>query len=362
MEKEVPEVKKISRNYVKFSRLKRKILKHTWLVRLGMVGGIAVGVYLLFLLMGLVFGKLGIVNYAGLLGDFVFTPERKVLSINGRTNILVLGKAGGEHEAPDLTDTIVFVSISHVGGGITLVSLPRDIWIPAIRAKLNSAYYWGNQKEEGGGLILAKSAVEEIVGQPVHYGLVIDFSGFKSAVDVLDGIEVEVEQAFVDEKYPLPGREEDECDGDKEFKCRYETIRFAAGLQHMDGETTLKFVRSRNAEGDEGTDIARAARQQRVILAIKNKVLSAEVLLSPKKLSSLLQVARQFVETDMEGSAAAILLRRLVQSRETLSSFVLGEDFLVNPPLLPRYDYLYVFIPKEEGWEKVHQWVKQTLP
>lgn len=362
MEKEVPEIKKINKNYVKFSRLKRKILKHTWLVRLGAVGGIAVGVYFLFLLTGLVFGKLGIVNYAGLLRDFVFTPGKKILSINGRTNILVLGKAGGEHEAPDLTDAIVFVSVSHVGGGITLVSLPRDIWIPAIRAKLNSAYYWGNQKEEGGGLILAKSAVEEIVGQPVHYGLVIDFSGFKSAVTVLGGIEVEVERAFIDERYPIAGKETDECDGDKDFKCRYETIRFAAGLQYMDGETALKFVRSRNAEGDEGTDIARAARQQRVILAIKNKVLSAEILLSPKKLSSLLRVARNSIETDIESSTSAILLRRLVQARETISSFVIGEDFLVNPPLLPRYDYLYVFIPKEEDWGKVHQWVKQTLP
>jgi LCP family protein required for cell wall assembly len=114
----------------------------------------------------------------------------------------------------------MFVSIDHISPSFTIISLPRDIWIPALRAKLNSVYYWGNQKEEGGGLPLSKSVVEEIVGQPVEYGIVIDFEGFQEIIDVLGGVEVNVERSFTDERFPIEGKENDECEGDPEYKCR----------------------------------------------------------------------------------------------------------------------------------------------
>ena len=62
---------------------------------------------------------------------------------------------------------------------VSFLSIPRDIWIESLRIKLNSAYYWGNERQENGGLILAKSSVEEIIGSPVHYAVVIDFVLFK---------------------------------------------------------------------------------------------------------------------------------------------------------------------------------------
>jgi LCP family protein required for cell wall assembly len=346
---------------VLIKKLKRRLLKHVWLVRAALIAAFAGILVLLFILVNFIFGKTAFGSYVSYAFDFIFTPQEKVQNHNGSTNILVLGKGGQGHDAPDLTDTIIFLSVSHRPASLRLISLPRDIWIPEIRAKVNSAYYWGNQRQPGGGMLLAKSTVEEIVGRPIHYAAVVDFAAFKSVVDVLGGVEVEVERGFTDERFPIPGKENDECEGDPEFKCRYETVRFEKGLQRMDGDTALKFVRSRNAEGDEGTDIAREARQQKVITAIKKKILGKDVLFSPKTLLALLDVAKKHVETDLAGEALAIIARRTLQAKDEAASFVLPDRFLLNPPKDQRFDNLYVFVPRAGDWGEVHDWVGCVL-
>jgi len=353
--------KKPDKRRIVRSRIKRRLLKHIWLVRVGLITLIFLGIYIFYLLASLIFGRLGVTSYLGLIGDFIFTPTQKIQTMEDRTNILILGKGGEGHDAPDLTDTIIFASITHINPSLSLISLPRDIWIPELRAKLNSTYYWGNQQKEGGGLILTKSTVESIVGQPVHYGLVIDFSGFMKIVDVLGGIEVDIERGFVDEKYPVVGKENDECGGDMEYKCRYKTVSFEKGLLIMDGETALIFVRSRNAEGDEGTDLARETRQQKILAAIQTKILSSEVLLSPKKMLSAWEVVRESIETDVDASAGAILARRLFQTRNQIESHILSGELLINPSIQFKYDNLYVFIPQAGSWEEVQSWVEGLL-
>ena len=352
------DLKKPKKINVAASRLKRRLLKHVWLSRGLLAIALVLGFYALYLGGLAILKKTGADYYLNLARYFIFTPEEKIKSFDDATNILILGKGGMGHEAPDITDTIIFTSISHKDSGVKLISLPRDIWIEDLRTKLNSIYYWGNVKEEGGGIILAKSTVEEIVGKPVHYALVVDFSGFRAIIDTLGGVEVDVERSFVDEKYPIAGKEDDDCGGDPEYKCRYETLRFAQGKQIMDGETALQFVRSRNAEGDEGTDFARAARQQRVMTAVKDKLMSVDVLFSPSKLKKLRSDLSESLETDIDSAAAAILARRLIQSRNKISSNVLPEDLLIRPPYQSQYDNLYVFIPRGGDWGEIHKWAQ----
>lgn len=345
-----------------FGRLKRRLLKHVWLVRVGIIAALAAGIYLLIVGVGFIFAKSGFSNNLSILSNFIFAPSTQVNISSGRTNFLILGKGGQGHDAPDLTDTIIFASISHDPAGVTLVSLPRDIWIPEIRAKVNSAYYWGNQIKQDGGLVLAKSTVEEIVGVPVHYAVVVDFSGFGEILDVLGGVEVDVREGFVDEKYPIPGKENDLCNGDKTLSCRYETIKFEKGNQLMDGATALKFVRSRNSEGDEGTDLARAARQQLLLMGIKKKVLDPKFLLSPKKLWAVWRVVNWAVKSDISSKAAAVIARKIADAKGNITGNVIPEEFLINPPVTARYDNQYVFIPRVEDWSEVRAWIKQILP
>ncbi|QQS39016.1 LCP family protein [Candidatus Woesebacteria bacterium] len=343
-------------------KLKRKLFKHVWVIRTSLVLGFIALVYLVVLFIGLILKTTGADFYLSLASDFIFAPVEKMQSNDSKTNILILGKGGEGHEAPELTDTMMFVSVNHTRSKIVMISLPRDIWIPELRAKLNSAYYWGNKKQAGGGIVLAESAVEEVLGQPVHYSVVVDFTVFEKIIDEIGGIEVDVKNAFVDNKYPIKGRENDDCNGDVSLMCRYETIVFEKGVKHMDGALALKYVRSRNADGDEGTDFARSLRQQAIIKSIEEKVLSKEILLSPKKIRSLIDIVTYHTQTTLDPSALAILARRIYEAQDDMSTNVIPEDLLINPQISPDYDNLYVFTPRiitEDGkfvWNEVHTW------
>lgn len=274
----------------------------------------------------------------------------RLKSSNGIISILILGKGGEGHTAPDLTDTMMVVYLNQNSKKINILSLPRDIWIPAIRAKLNSAYYWGKQQSDN-NFEIVNTSVEGITNIPVSYTAVIDFSLFKDLIDSLGGINVNVENSFVDTKFPILGKENDLCDGDKLYLCRYETISFEKGVTNMDGEIALKFVRSRNSEGDEGTDLAREARQQKVIQALKEKVLSKEILLNPKKIQEIYNITNSHIETDLDRNSLLILGRLIFESKDNINFISIPESFLEVSQNLKKYDYQYVFIPKSGSWK-----------
>lgn len=298
--------------------------------------------------------------------NFIYPTKSIVNSYNGRINILVMGKAGGNHEGPDLTDTMMVVSIGVVNPSIVIVSLPRDLWIPEIKAKLNSAYYWGKNgspyldvSEMGGGISFAQITAGKIIGQPIQYGIVIDFSAFKDVIDAIGGINVNIESSFTDNLYPIEGRENDTCEGkDPKYLCRYETIIFNKGVQKMNGDLSLKFVRSRHAEGSEGTDTAREARQQKVIDAIKTKITNPLVFLSPKVITSLFNVFEKYIETDFEFPVFGAFARYALNARNDVRNTLIPESLITNPPMSGTYDNLYVFIPKlgNGKWQEIQKW------
>lgn len=273
----------------------------------------------------------------------------------GRTNILVLGVAGQDQAGSDLTDAIIFVSLDNQTGKALLLSLPRDIWVPALRAKLNSVYHYRGAEE-------TKRIVGEILGQSVDREIMIDFTIFKKMVDGLGGVIVEVERAFDDYKYPLPGKENDDCGGDKDFKCRYEHIRFEAGKQIMDGEIALKYVRSRNAEGDEGTDFSRSQRQQRLVLAIKNRVLSLQFFLNPGQVWGFIGVVRESIQSDIPQEQFLSLAKTALKIRsKNIKTAILNGGYLVNPPLSEKYDKQWVLVPQAGDWQAVQNYVRGLL-
>ena len=254
-----------------------------------------------------------IIKYGSVATKVIFDKKISLKKSNNRINILLLGIGGGRHQGPNLSDTIIFASIDKEKKKVTLVSIPRDFWVPELAAKINTAYAFGQKQGKGGGLALAKTTIEKIIGQPIDYGIRLDFAGFVKAVDIVGGIDVEVEQILDDLEYPIPGKEDYPCDQPEEdldklataesqleaFPCRYEHVHFDAGPNHMDGETALKFVRSRHAEGQEGTDFARSKRQEKIIQAFKEKVFSIGTFLNPIKVVSLLDVFEGSIDTDI---------------------------------------------------------------
>lgn len=349
-----------SQFYIVFSRIKRKILsKYLQEARLVLFLSILLGIGAFIWTGSQAIRNSSLKTAFEVANNFLFTPDDSIESISGRTNILLLGKQGGQYDSPELTDTIIFVSLNLDNPeSITAISLPRDIWIPDLDDKINSAFMKGNERQSGAGILLAKTTVEKIVGQPIHYAVVVDSSSLVEVVDVLGGVDIDVEKSFVDEKFPILGKENDECGGDPEYKCRYETLNFTQGLTKMDGTLAMKYSRSRQSSDlEEGTDFARAARQQKVIAAIKEKALTSETLLDFSKLSNLYSIFTKSVETDLSYPQIAYLGRKLLKIKSEINSSVLPQELLINPEISNTYRNLYVFIPRVEDWSEVHAWV-----
>lgn len=306
-------------------------------------------------------------------GFFSGTPD-DLKSTNGRTNFIILGLGGSKSEPSSLTDTQQFFSYDHNKKRHILLSIPRDIWLPDLGIKINSAYAYGN-KIEGTGIDLTKKSITDITGEPVHYSVMISFDGFTKLIDVLGGINVYVDQSFTDPQYPIKGRENDTCNGDPEYRCRWESITFERGLHHFDGSTALKFVRSRHARGDEGTDYARAARQQKVMLSIKKKVFSPKIFLNPAKIEIILSSLSEVIETDLPQKDWGIVGRAFLETRgknihtESLPAIdPTNKDenldksaLLIHPPISPLYLNQWVLIPIGGNWTPTQKWVACLL-
>jgi polyisoprenyl-teichoic acid--peptidoglycan teichoic acid transferase len=341
-----------------YHRVRRQLLSHVYLARF----------LVLLLMVSLFIGSWYLLRpHAGkILSGLELVAGKPLPETNGRTNILILGSGGPGHDGPNLSDTIILASIKVDTGETTLISIPRDYWIPSIEDKINAAYQYGYEKQAtSGGLQQAKSAVSEAVGLYPHFAMNIDFSTFSQAVDLLGGIDITVDRTFDDYEYPIAGRENDLCGGDPETKCRYEHLHFSAGFQHMDGETALKFVRSRHSTDlDEGTDFARSRRQEKVITAVKNKILSVNNLTNTKLYKQLFDLAVSSVFTDISPDYYSTLVRLALKARQIpLKTYALtSPDQLENPPLSDKYDGKWVLIPKGGDQRSVYNYITSLLP
>lgn len=287
-----------------------------------------------------------------------------VKTYNDQVNIVMLGISGGDHDGPNLSDSNIVINYNFKTNKLTTISIPRDLWSSTLEDKINSAYAYGEAKKpNSGGFILSKAEIEAVVGLPIQYAGVIDFDQFKELVDFLGGIEVEVENSFIDNKFPLVGKENDECKGDETFACRYETISFTKGQTTMDGKTALKFVRSRNAEGDEGTDFAREKRQQKVIEAVKNKLVIFVKKPNIETYEKLYAIFDKLIKRDLTNQQGAIIARNILfKGNFKQEKIILSEDFFINPSLnSSEYQGLWVLIPTDKNYSLIHKYINCNL-
>ena len=340
--------------------------------------------------------------------EMVFN-KNQIEQTEGRVNVLLLGNAGGKHDGASLTDSIIVASYDTETNKATLFSIPRDLWLDNADAKINTVYQQG-KKETGNGLTYAEEKIGEIMGLPIHYGVRLDFNGFSKAIDLVEGVDVEVPKTFDDNVYPIEGKEDDLCDleekeveitkeqynalklpsgtptspgsddtkikvktligpNDKiatesaDFACRFERLHFDAGKMHMDGATALKFVRSRHGTNGEGSDFARSRRQQLVLDAFRAKTLSLETLLDPSKLWGLASTFGESFETDI-GNDKFLHFYNLSKKLVSTENIVLGdlgkgESLLVTGA--PNKYGAFVVVPKNDDWKAIPAFVKLKL-
>lgn len=286
-----------------------------------------------------------------------FEPEDVVLALGselkqdeyGYTNLVLLGDGGHVRDGADLIDTIMVASIDLAGNTVSLFSIPRDFYVWSDEygnAKINELYR--NNKNRMGE-VEAFEAFEDVAGQitglDIHYYARVDFNAFVDVVDSLGGVTVDVQEPIYDPYYP------------NETDDGYTVFEMDAGLQEMDGETALKFVRSRKTT----SDFDRAARQQQVLMAIQDKALSSGVL-KAKTIKKLYQALKDNVNTDLtlrEMIALASFAKNF--DHRNIVSKVIHDDpskdggFLYTPER-KYYNNQFVLVPDGDNMDLIHRY------
>ncbi len=205
-------------------------------------------------------------------------------------NILLIGtdsRSGandryGEDSGTARSDTVILLHIAEHGRSAVAVSIPRDLMVrvPACTrpdggttvprfAQFNWSYAWG-------GAACTILTVEQLTGVRIDHHLAVDFTGFKTMVDAVDGVEVCVADPVHDTDAHLD---------------------LTAGRQVLHGEQALAFVRARHAFGN-GSDTERMDRQQAFLASLVKKVKSDRVLLNPARLYPVLDAATRSLSAD----------------------------------------------------------------
>ncbi len=332
-------------------------------------------------------------------------------------NFLILGYGGGAHDGTYLTDTMMVANIDTKAKKVALISIPRDLWVKLptksdedFYRKINAVYQIEQSPKNYPGLDpkfmgtgddakLTKTVVSLVTGLEIDGYSSINFAGFTKAIDILGGIDVNVDRPFTDNEYPVEGKENDLCGQDELFKkaepfisppfddedrdnkfredpkieefvrnatdspelafpCRYEKLEFAAGVTKMDGKTALKYARSRHSETD-GGDFNRAHRQQQIIEAVKNKVLSLGFF------SKIIPLMDQFKQ-DVKSDIGIDVIKKFIGEADNIkqykiNSFVLSDDNVLEHGISD--DKQYILVPKEgmDNWKGLQLFINNSI-
>lgn len=294
---------------------------------------------------------------------------------NKKVNFLILGLDSGEQERRKqeaesgiLTDTLIILSINTSKKTIKSFSLPRDLWIDDLKTKINALYYYGENDETTSGEKYTMENIEEIIGLPIDYYLLIDFSSLKEIVDILGGLEINVPETFDDYKFPKPHSEKI-TNGSP--SALFEHVHFDKGLQQMTGEQVLKYVRSRQSENiEEATDLARSQRQQQIVQALIKKLTSSHLIKQPKTLGKLYSFWKNEVKTNLADEkiiAIGLNLLPKLPKFETVNLPISNEAttsaILYHPPYWQQWQYhnQWVYIPNDPTWQELQEFIKTKL-
>ncbi len=214
----------------------------------------------------------GVVFNPGKEGDGVVIPDIM--------KILILGL--DPRDANMRSDTIMIMALNRKSGEISLFSIPRDmrVQIPGHgKDKINHAFAYG-------GIALTRETVEDFLNIDLDYYMTTDFDGFENIIDILGGIEMDVEKRMY-------------------YKGIDVLIDLQPGLQHLDGDKALQYVRWRS---DGEADFGRVRRQQEFLSALLQEMIAFKNII---KIPRLLPEIADNIKTDLELNQAILLANKL---------------------------------------------------
>ena len=242
---------------------------------------------------------------------------------DSRINILLTGIDSGHDREHALTDTLLVLSIDPVGKSVAMLSIPRDIaQFPMYSggtydSKINSLMSAARQnptRYPDGPMGTLAQEIGYLIGEPIHYTAAINLDGFERMINLVGGVDVNVQRAISDPVYDW-------------FNGTY-GFYLSAGPHHLDGRTALAFVRSRYGVGD--NDFTRAGRQQQLLVALRAKLTDPANIV---KLPDILDAAAKTITTNFPGDQVSDFLALAKEiPDDAIDRYVLGPPYAVHPP------------------------------
>lgn len=163
------------------------------------------------------------------------------------------------------TDSLMIASIDPVSSSIGILSVPRDLLVSvpgyAKRQKINTVLFNGEGQRAGFGPTLLQQTIQYNFGIRVHNYVLMDFQALIDIVDIIDGIEITIDYTIDDPKYP-------------DMNYGFDPLFIPAGTHMLNGYDALRFARTRHGNND----MRRAERQQLVLYAIRDRILSFDMI------------------------------------------------------------------------------------
>ncbi len=246
---------------------------------------------------------------------------------------------------PVRTDSLMLVSIDPASKGIGVLSIPRDLWVRIPEQenhdRINRAYFIGESRATGYGPRLLQQTVSWNLGMRIHNYVLIDFQAVIDIVDHLGGIEISIDYEINDQRFP-------------DMNYGYDPFYLPAGSHLLDGRDTLRFARTRHGNND----VRRAERQQMVLFALRERILSLNTLQLIGQVPSLLATLGDHLETGLELEQIiqlALLLRDV--EFDNISMRVMDFEFLEEyvteeyqqQVLVPRVERLPILLSQTFG-------------
>lgn len=234
-------------------------------------------------------------------------PENRTSApalFHGKDNLtfLIAGVPGSGNPAPNLTDSLILVNI-RLGftnkeiEQVSLLSIPRDLFVVVpgedFRMRINSIYQYFLPQGKEAALERLKSVTSEVTGVTINHVALVDLSVLAEVIDLLGGVYVQVREPIDDPRFPGP-------------RYSYEPFYLEKGWRWLDGQTAIKYVRTRY---DPRGDFSRSQRQQQVINSIQQKLNNMSVVEKLPTLWSIYKKLEPHIVTDISLTQALELWR-----------------------------------------------------
>ena len=279
--------------------------------------------------------------------DYQFGQLLPVWTGTERITVLLLGiDERAQENGPWRTDTLMLLTLDPNTKQAGVLSIPRDLWVPIPGyndGRINTAHFLGElYGHPDGGPGLARETVEYNLGVQINYYVRINFAAFVMLVDQIGGVDIYVEKAISDPLYP-------------DYNYGYDPLYIEAGWHHFDGELTLKYARTRHSSND----FDRARRQQQVMSAILERVISLEMLPDlARNATDIYRIVGTGVQTDMALDQMLALANVASTIDRSTIRFGVLDEHVTQPWVTP--EGAQVLIPLRDEMRQVRDYIFET--